>query len=59
MDINSNQIIKWNRMRWAEHVVDNRNAYRVVVEKPGGRRLLGTIRFRCECDCKLDLKLVG
>jgi hypothetical protein len=35
------RIMKWRRMRWAEHVarmVEKRNTYRLLVEKAGGKR---------------------
>jgi hypothetical protein len=43
------RIIKARRMRWAGHVVrmgENRNAYRLLVGKPEGRRPLGRSRRR-------------
>jgi hypothetical protein len=39
------RIIKSRRMRWASHVArmgEKRNAYRLLVGKPGGKRPLGT-----------------
>jgi hypothetical protein len=44
------RIVKGRRMRWAGHVArmgEKRNAYRLLVEKPEGRRLLGRPRRRC------------
>jgi hypothetical protein len=44
-----NAIIKARRMRWAGHVgrmEEKRNAYRLLVGKPEGRRPLGTPRDR-------------
>jgi hypothetical protein len=41
------RIIKARRMRWAEHVArmgEKRNAYRLLVRKPEGRRPLGRPR---------------
>jgi hypothetical protein len=38
------RIIKSRRMRWAGHVArmgEKRNAYRILVVKPGGKRPLG------------------
>jgi hypothetical protein len=43
------RIIKSRRMRWAGHVArtgEKRNAYRLLVEKPEGRRPLGRPRRR-------------
>jgi hypothetical protein len=44
------RIIKARRMRWAGHVArmgEKRNAYRLFVGKPEGRRPLGRPRRRC------------
>jgi hypothetical protein len=43
------RIIKSWRMRWAGHVArmgEKRNAYRLLVGKPEGKRLLGRSRRR-------------
>jgi hypothetical protein len=43
------RIIKSRRMRWAGHVArmgEKRNAYRLLVEKPKGKRPLGRPRLR-------------
>jgi hypothetical protein len=43
------RIIKWRRMRWAGHVArmgEKRNAYRLLVGKPEGKRPLGRPRCR-------------
>jgi hypothetical protein len=43
------KMIKSRRMRWAGHVArmeEKRNAYRILVGKPEGRRLLGRPRRR-------------
>jgi hypothetical protein len=43
------RIINSRRMRWAGHVArmwENRNAYRILVGKPEGKRPLGTPRHR-------------
>jgi hypothetical protein len=45
----SPRIIKPRRMRWAVHVArmaEKRNAYRLLVEKPEGKRPLGRPRRR-------------
>jgi hypothetical protein len=42
-------MIKARKMRWAGHVArvgEKRNAYRILVGKPEGRRLLGRPRRR-------------
>jgi hypothetical protein len=44
------RVIKSRRMRWAGHVArmwENRNAYRILVGKPGAKRPLG--RPGCVC----------
>ena len=52
--------LKSRRLKWAGHVArmeHSRNAYRVLVEKPEGKRSLG--RPRWEDNIKMDLKEVG
>ena len=49
-------------MRWAGHVArmeQSRNAYRVLVGKPEGKRPLGRPRRRWEDNIKMDLRKVG
>jgi hypothetical protein len=49
-------------MRWAGHVArmgKDRSVYRVLVEKPEGKRPLGRPRRRREDDIKMDLQKVG
>ena len=49
-------------MRWAGHVVcmgEGRGEYRVLVEKPEGKRPLGRPRHRWEDNIKMDLQEVG
>ncbi|KAJ4446922.1 hypothetical protein ANN_13623 [Periplaneta americana] len=53
--------IKSRRLRWAGHVArmgESRNAYRVLVGRPEGKRPLGRPRRRWE-DIKMDLREVG
>jgi hypothetical protein len=52
------QVIKSRKMRWVEHVAcmgERRGVYRVLVEKPEGKRLLGRPRHRWEDIIKTDL----
>jgi hypothetical protein len=52
------RIIKSRRMRWAGHVAqmeDKRNAYRLLVEKPEGKRPLGRPRRRWVDNIRMDL----
>ncbi|KAJ4431659.1 hypothetical protein ANN_20258 [Periplaneta americana] len=54
--------IKSRRLRWAGHVAcmgETRNAYRVLVGRPVGKRPLGRPRRRWEDNIKMDLREVG
>jgi hypothetical protein len=56
------RIIKARRMRWVGHVArmgEKRNAYRLLVGKPEGRRPLGRPRRRWVDNIKMDLVEVG
>jgi hypothetical protein len=56
------RIIKSRRMRWPEHVAliaEKRNAYRLLVEKLEGKRLLGRPRRRRVDNIRMDLGEVG
>jgi hypothetical protein len=56
------KIIKSRRMRWAGHVArmgENRNAYRLLVEKPEGKRPLERPRHRWVDTIRMDLGEVG
>jgi hypothetical protein len=56
------KIIKSRRMRWAGHVAqmgEKRNAYRLFVGKPEGKRLLGRPRRRWVDNITMDLGEVG
>ena len=49
-------------MNWVGHVArmgDRRGVYRVLVEKPEGKRPLGRPRRRWEDNIKMDLEEVG
>jgi hypothetical protein len=53
------RVIKWRRMRWAEHVArmgENRVLSRVLVRKPEGNRPLGRPRHSWEGNIKMDLQ---
>jgi hypothetical protein len=55
------RLIKSRRMRWAGHVVrmgERRGVYRVLVEKPEGKRTLGRPRHRWENSIKMDFQEV-
>ena len=56
------RVIKSRRMRWAEHVAhigEERGAYRVLVGKPEGKRLLGIPRRRWVDNIRMDLQEMG
>jgi hypothetical protein len=52
-------MIKSRRMKWAGHVarmMETRNAYRILVGNPEGKRPLGRLRRRWVDNIKIDLK---
>jgi hypothetical protein len=52
------RIIKSRRMRWAGHIArmgEKRNAYRLLVGKPEGKRPLGRPRHRWVDNIRMDL----
>jgi hypothetical protein len=52
------RIMKARRMRWASHVArmgEKRNAYRLLVGKPEGRRPLGRPRLRWVDNIRMNL----
>jgi hypothetical protein len=56
------RMIKSRRMRWAGHVArmgQTRNAYRIVVGKPEGKRPLGRPKRRWVDNIKIDLREIG
>jgi hypothetical protein len=55
-------MIKSRRMRWGERAAcmgEKRNAYRVLVGKPEGKRPLGGPRCEWEDNIKMDLREIG
>jgi hypothetical protein len=55
-------VIKSRRMRWAGHVAwlgEKRNAYRILVGKPEGKRLLGIPRCRWVYNIWMDIREIG
>jgi hypothetical protein len=63
---NDRKIIKkiyiYKRMRWAGLVArmgEKRNAYRILVGKPEGKRPLGRSRRRWVDNIKMDLREIG
>jgi hypothetical protein len=56
------RMIKSRRMRWEGHVArmgEKRNAYRILVGKPEGKRPLGRPRRRWVDNIKIDLREIG
>jgi hypothetical protein len=56
------RMIKSRKMRWAGHVArmgETRNAYRILVGKPEGKRPLGIPRRRWVDNIKMDLREIG
>jgi hypothetical protein len=56
------RIIKSRRMRWAGHVAqtgEKRNAYRLLVGKPEGKKPLGRPRHRWVDNIKMELLEAG
>ncbi|KAJ4439201.1 hypothetical protein ANN_07318 [Periplaneta americana] len=54
--------IKSKRLKWVGHIArmgESRNAYRVLVGRPEGKRPLGRPRRRWEDNIKMDLREVG
>jgi hypothetical protein len=53
------RVIKSRRMRWTGHIArmgEGRDAYRIVVGRPEGRRPLGRLRRSSENNIKMDLQ---
>jgi hypothetical protein len=53
------RVIKSMRMRWARHEAnmrENMNAYRILKEKPEGKKPLGRPRYKCTNSMKMDLR---
>jgi hypothetical protein len=56
------RMIKSRKMRWAGHVARicaKRNAYRILVGKPEGKRPLRSSRCRWEDNIKMGLREIG
>jgi hypothetical protein len=56
------RVIKSRRMRWVWHAArmrEKRDAYRILVRRPEGRRPLGRSRRRWEDNIKMYLQEVG
>ena len=56
------RVIKSRRLRWADHVArmeEDRNAFKILTNKPTRRRPLRKSKLRWEDNIKMDLKGVG
>jgi hypothetical protein len=56
------RMIKSRRMRWAGHLArmgEKRNAYRILMGKPEGKKPLGRPRRRWGGSIKMDLREIG
>jgi len=61
-ELNIIWLLKQRRMGWVGHIAcmgERRGAYRFLVGKPEGKRLLGRPRHRCKDNIKMDLREVG
>jgi hypothetical protein len=57
--LNIIRVTKSRRMKWAEHVAgmgNVRNAYKILVGKPDGKKPVGRRRRKCEDNIKMDLR---
>jgi hypothetical protein len=55
-------MIQSRRIRWvgyAAHMGEMRNAYKILVGKPEGKRPLGRIRHRWKDNIKMNLREIG
>jgi hypothetical protein len=58
MHVQRIRMVKSRRMRWTGHVAgkwEKRNAYRILVGEPEGKRPIGRPRRRLEDSIKMDL----
>ena len=55
-------LIKSRRLRWAGHVArmeEGRSAFKILTDKPTGKRPLGRPRRRWEDNIRMDLEEIG
>ena len=53
---------KSRRIRWAGHVArmeEGRSAFKILTDKPTGKRHLGRPRRRCKNTIRMDLEVIG
>ena len=56
------RVIKPRRLRWAGHVArmeEGRSAFKILTDKPTGKRPLGRPRRRWEDNIRMDLEAIG
>ena len=56
------RVIKSRRLRWAGHVAtmeEGRSAFKILTDKPTGKRPLGRPRRRWEVNIKMDLEEIS
>ena len=56
------RVIKSRRLRWAGHVArmeESRSVFKMLTDKPAGKRPLGRPRRRWEDNIRMDLEEVG
>jgi hypothetical protein len=56
------RMMKLRRMRWGGHVArmgEKRNAYKILMGEPEGKRPVGRPRRRSADDIKMDLREIG
>jgi hypothetical protein len=56
------RMVRSRRMRWPGQVArmgEKRNAYRILVGKPEGKKPLGKPRRSCEDNIKIDVREIG
>ena len=59
---NITNVIKSRRLRWAGHVArmeEGRSAFKIVTDKPAGKRPLGRPRRRWEDNIRMDIVEMG
>ena len=60
--IKTDMVIKSRRLRWAGHVArmeEGRSVFKIVTDKPTGKRPLGRSRRRWEDNIRIDLEEIG
>jgi hypothetical protein len=56
------RVIQTRKIRWARHVTrvgEMRNAYKILVGQPEGKRPLGRHERRCKYKIRMDIREIG